>query len=157
MLIITYYVTKSLVVILWLYLICYIKLQWVCILRNRVFWRQPKYDFDFFSGNTFLDQIIDLSNILWYIGVTIFQKSHMSGDKNVLFTVPSKHMPIYISITMHYTLIDSSRILSLRLLTSTMYLGETMQLISYQSIGATVRFGFFIIHRYYVWGVPWAW
>ena len=67
----------------------------------------------------------------------------MFEDKNIFLTVPYTHIPSYISTKLHYNFIEYGRPLHLIRMLYNMYTREKNQMISYQHIGATVRFGGF--------------
>ena len=75
---------------------------------------------------------------------------------NMLLEVPLTLMIIYIRATQNFNFLDPRRLLCLILLPSAMSLGDTIHMISYQIIGATVTFGKFSSHCYYGWGILWS-
>ena len=61
----------------------------------------------------------------------------------MFLTVPSNLIPIYISATLIYLLIESGRLLNIIYFPFTMSMEEITQMISYQIIGATLISGDF--------------
>ena len=146
-----YSMTNSLVVPLQLYFIWTIKIQWVCILINRLLWRYPHMVLTFFLT-------VHVWNRLFIWIILFYTLVYLSAIKatfleilNMLLTVPSTCMPSYISVTILYLFIDPARLLHLRWLAFTMSLEEITHLVSYQIIGYKQISGEFFSHFYFVW------
>ena len=119
------------------------KTQCIGIIINRVLCRYPRMVLGLFLpiplGRRLLIFEIPFDTLVH----PITRKATCLEVKNLFLTVPSTRITICISATLYYPFIESGRLLYIIWLSSTIYLGETTQLKSYQSIGSNVIFGGF--------------
>ena len=146
MLMLTYSMTNSLTVMLQRYFIWSIKPQWIGILRNTVLRIQTHMVLSLFLTIHVWSRLLIRGILFDTLVYPSSIKATFLEIKNLLLTVPSTCMPSFICSTLLYTFIDYGRLLHIIWFPFDMYLEEITNLISYQSIGATPRYGEFFSH-----------